>query len=690
MRGRVFQLIGFIFFISSAIWSQCTPAVIDSLDQPTCTNPTGTIYLSGLPTAGWTVNSIPAGFSQTGTGPIASIAGLTPGTGFSFEYLNPAIPCTALPTSVININSVPTVPATPIAGMVTQPTCIVSTGSVAISNLPTTGGWSLTATGSIPANTFTLTGIGFTFSFANLPVDQYTFTVTLLSTNCTSASSNSVFVNPPLNPSIPIIGVITQPTCSSPTGSVAISGLPVGNWTLNASPGTFSMTGSGTTTLFTGLTAGTTYAFTVTNASSCTSGFSANATILNAPIIPVVPDAVATQPTCPIPTGTITFNAPLGAYNYSLDGITYQSSPVFSGLAGGSYTLYVQNNSSLCTNSNPIGVMVNPTPIPPTVNLLYVDSISCNGLSDGGAAVEIVSGGTPPFVFSWSPVGGINDTVTGLDVGNYNIVVVDAANCIVVQGFIIAEPSPLSITGDSTPVNCNNGNLGTMDVDVFGGTGPYSYVWSPNGQTTDSIGNLPIGAYSVVVSDNNGCQINFGGQITIINSLNVSITPGDTTINPGGSFIANVYNGISYNWSPSEGLNCTNCPNPTITPDSTTTYYVNVMDDNGCTGSDSMIVTVKLLCGEFYVPTIFSPNGTGPDENNKLKVYGKPVCVKDFSFVIYDRWGEKVYEATDITESWDGFYKGKPISMGNFVYNLNIQMYDDTIVHKAGSITLVR
>lgn len=179
-------------------------------------------------------------------------------------------------------------------------------------------------------------------------------------------------------------------------------------------------------------------------------------------------------------------------------------------------------------------------------------------------------------------------------------------------------------------------------------------------------------------------------QIVITNSLNVVIQPNDTTINPGGSFTANVNVGNTFLWTPNQGLSCNTCPNPLITPDTTTLYFVDVVDANGCQGQDSMLVTVKLLCGDFFVPTIFSPNGTGPDENNILKVLGKEVCVKDFSFMIFDRWGEKIFEGTDISQSWDGFYKGKPMQMGNFVYDLNIQMYDDTMIHKSGSLTLVR
>jgi len=74
MTGRI---LGFIFILISAqiYFGQCLLAPnIDSLDQPTCSNQYGVIYLSGLPSTGWTVNSIPAGFTQTGVGTIAAIS----------------------------------------------------------------------------------------------------------------------------------------------------------------------------------------------------------------------------------------------------------------------------------------------------------------------------------------------------------------------------------------------------------------------------------------------------------------------------------------------------------------------------------------------------------------------------------------------------------------------------------------
>lgn len=692
MIGKIF---GFIFSITFtfSMFGQCLVAPnIDSLDQPTCSNQYGVIYLSGLPSTGWTINSVPAGFTQSGVGTIAAISGLTPSSTFAFEYLDQVVGCTSPLTSSVNINAVPNVPSTPIAGMVTQPTCVLATGSVAISNLPNTGGWTITAYGNSPATTFTQSGIGLTASFSGLPVNSYTFTVTNLNNGCVSANSNSVFVNNPIPPNAPIIDSINHPTCATAQGTVFLSGLPIsGTWTLTVNPVGTTQSGTGNTASVLGLSPSTNYSFIVVNAASCTSVVSNIASINAALTIPEIPTAAITQPTCPLPTGVLSVTAPLGAgFTYSLNGGISQASPTFMNLPGGAYSLTVTSTNSGCTVTNPNTFVVNPIPQPPAISIVFVNNVSCFGAADGSAAAQVDSLGTPPFVFSWSPVAVANDTVTGLAPGSYNVVVVDAANCVVVQGITISEPPLLTISADSTPVNCATNVLGTMDVTVNGGTGPYSYLWQPTNEITDSIAGLDVGVYSVTVTDANGCQIGATGTVDIINSLPITLIPQDTMINPETSFIANVYGGTIYDWSPVDGLSCTDCPNPVVAPDSTITYYVQVADNNGCQGEDSMVVTVKLLCGEFFVPTIFSPNGTGPKENNTLKVFGKAVCVKDFGFVVYDRWGQKIFESTNINAEWDGYYKGRPAQEGNYVYDLNVQLYDDTILHKSGSLTLVR
>src|SRR5205814_7374396 len=94
-----------------------------------------------------------------------------------------------------------------------------------------------------------------------------------------------VVINPqPPTPSVPIVGTITQPTCTVATGSVVLSGLPAGNWTIN--PG--AITGNTATTTITGLTPGT-YNYAVTNAGGCASPASADVVINPQPPTPSVP-----------------------------------------------------------------------------------------------------------------------------------------------------------------------------------------------------------------------------------------------------------------------------------------------------------------------------------------------------------------------------------------------------------------
>ena len=143
-------------------------------------------------------------------------------------------------------------------------------------------------------------------------------TVTKTNTTASSYTSNptvpsfsgvcgAVVITPPCtNPLATTIGVITQPTCSTPTGSVALSGLPAtGTWTVTESIGNTTITGTGTTATFSGLTAGQTYSFIVSVSGGCVSPASANAILNAAPTVPAAPTGDATQTFCSASNPTV-------------------------------------------------------------------------------------------------------------------------------------------------------------------------------------------------------------------------------------------------------------------------------------------------------------------------------------------------------------------------------------------------
>ena len=87
-----------------------------------------------------------------------------------------------------------------------------------------------------------------------------------------------------------------------------------------------------------------------------------------------------------------------------------------------------------------------------------------------------------------------------------------------------------------------------------------------------------------------------------------------------------------------------------------------------------------------YVPNVFSPNGDG--FNDILMVRGKAVA--EMQFIIYDRWGEKVFETTDINAGWDGTYKGEPMNLAVFVYMLTGKYKNGEAIDEKGNFTLLR
>ncbi|GAA3614591.1 DUF6443 domain-containing protein [Flavivirga amylovorans] len=150
-----------------------------------------------------------------------------------------------------------------------QPNCTTATGSITITNYSSSYTYTITPSTGVVKSGNTITA------------PPGTYTVTAAANGATSPTSNSVIINPQPNPSTPttpVVGTVTQPTIQTATGSVTLTGLPTGSWTIQ--PGTIS--GSGTSYTITGLTPAT-YSFKVTNISGCISSASSNVVIYNQP-----------------------------------------------------------------------------------------------------------------------------------------------------------------------------------------------------------------------------------------------------------------------------------------------------------------------------------------------------------------------------------------------------------------------
>jgi len=221
--------------------------------------------------------------------------------------------------------------------------------------------------------------------------------------------------------------------------------------------------------------------------------------------------------------------------------------------------------------------------------------------------------------------------------------------------------------------------------------GGITYSWvPPNGLNLTTVAN-PIATLSVstnyTVTIKSGACIVQDTVTVIVNPLPNVNACCSTTVEAGNSAVLNLSplaKNDSYSWVPSYGLSCTNCSNPVASPLISTTYFVTITDSLGCYKTDT--VTIDVNCGNVFIPDAFSPNGDGA--NDVLYVRGD--CIKTMDFVIYDRWGNKMFESNSPSIGWDGTYNGKAMNTGTYVYLLNAEMYNGTSYGKKGNVALVR
>lgn len=345
----------------------------------------------------------------------------------------------------------------------------------------------------------------------------------------------------------------------------------------------------------------------------------------------------------------------------------------------------VQNPTNLCAGVNTVtmtdaSACVATASVTITQPALLQDSTiivnaTCNG--DCDASIDLVPyGGTSPYTYAWLPNGETTQDISSLCAGSYSVTITDANSCTTSDNVIVTEPAVLAVG-----VTPNNGCGSSCDKSGIaaptGGTAPYSYLWSPGGQTTQTATGLCAGTFLVDVTDDNGCTA--AGVVTISNptALSVSTSSTDATCGtcPDGSTTATPSGGTSpytYSWSPG-GCTSANCTG--LTPG---VYTVTITDANGCT--QTAADTVGNSVG---INTVFS--------DNKIAFYPNPATSQvtiDFNaekssliqLSIVNLIGEKIY-----TESINENAKSKTISLQSFasgVYFLNVEIDGQKISHK--------
>ncbi len=275
------------------------------------------------------------------------------------------------------------------------------------------------------------------------------------------------------------------------------------------------------------------------------------------------------------------------AYNWST-GATSQN---ISGLSSGNYTLTV-------TDANGCSAFVSVPVVTDSTKLLKVmagviTNATCNTALNGSATVT-VSGGVAPYSYSWSN-GAITQNLAGVMPGTYTLTVTDALGCNVQLPVTIGitNNNPLTVTlNNVTPAGCS-ANTGSVDINVSGGSAPYTYLWS-NGATTQDLNGVGAGTYSVTVRDNNGCTeqrsetVPVSGPGTINVAIN-TITDATCNVSMDGGINITASGGVApytYKWSNGSAAEDLSGVNPG-------TYTITVTDANGCPGQNSAEVKIN-------------------------------------------------------------------------------------------------
>jgi gliding motility-associated-like protein len=145
--------------------------------------------------------------------------------------------------------------------------------------------------------------------------------------------------------------------------------------------------------------------------------------------------------------------------------------------------------------------------------------------------------------------------------------------------------------------------------------------------------------------------------------------------------------GISYKWSPGTSISNDAVANPVVSPATDTWYRVTVTGLNGCKRMDSIQVkTAAPFNGNFYVPNAFTPNSDGKNDCLSVKYAG---VTTRLNFSVFTRWGDLVFQATNLSQCWDGKFNGVNASAGVYVYYLEASNNCGTVTQK-GVITLIR
>ncbi len=275
--------------------------------------------------------------------------------------------------------------------------------------------------------------------------------------------------------------------------------------------------------------------------------------------------------------------------------------------------------------------------------------------------------------YTWN-TGDTGQTLVVRDIGRYSVIAVYANDCYSLDTINVKSIFPLPVVnlGTDTMI-CEFGSV-TFNPGQF-----VSYQWQDRSTQRNFVASVP-GEYWVRVRDDKGCFNSDTIEITGLKSAPKGfVDPFAEICTYDKITISAIGNFSKYKWS-------TGSTGPTTLISSIGNYWLEVTDDAGCTNRENIIVSAKQCPQSIHFPNAFSPTGQA---NSSYRPVIKGQMDK-YRFLIYDRWGKKIFETNDPMQAWDGKYKGTEQGSNTFTWYCIYQFTGQIERNAKGSLILIR
>lgn len=399
-------------------------------------------------------------------------------------------------------------------------------------------------------------------------------------------------------------------------------------------------------------------------------------------------------------TATATPDFGVGPCSYLWDDPLAQTTATATGLAPETYTVIVTHDAVGCSGTATITI-TEPTEL--LISSIAAIDASC-GINNGQITIE-ATGGTLPYEYSIDG-GGVFvplPTFTGLAPGSYNIVVRDAQGCLVTDNVVLVNVSNVPeviINSDFTegcrPLTVNLTNISDptlTDVTVWDLGDGTTFEGSTLSHTYENAGCYDI---HVVITTYDGCitEATFNDFICVweLPIAEFEYTPEEPDVIDNVVQFENLSEFAStYEWDFGDGVTGFDFEPDHAYPEIGNGLYqvrLIAITDKGCRDTAYQYVLINEVI-QYFIPNTFTPDGDNFNENFK-PIFSSIFIPQDFHFVIYNRWGEVVWESYDYTAGWNGTYGDVLVQDGVYVWQLTFRENgSDKKYEENGHITLL-